>query len=244
MPADSHAAEPDRSSTAQKTAEKTAENDSETGVDDRILAVLRSFARSSWAIGRHPGDQLDSAAKAFSSRVVRRSIADPRPVHDVDELRAALQARSAIPLASAPAAIAARTVLTRVGPLKLLARRTPWLMAAGLAPGAYAAIARGRHELAIVASYLVHRSQQAGDHTIDPERLRHVAVQLLLRRTIDPTAEPGDADLVSSWIRRAVLSVLPFTKGGTTRHARSIAAAAARVDVSLVGPLVATVPRR
>ncbi|MEO6124474.1 MAG: hypothetical protein ABIR32_12255 [Ilumatobacteraceae bacterium] len=234
MPADSPAAEPDRSSASG--------NDSETGVDDRILAVLRSFARSSWAIGRHPGDQLDAAAKAFFSRIVRRSIADPRPVHDVDELRAALQARSAMPFAGAPAAIAARTVLTRVGPLKLLARRTPWLMAAGLAPGAYAAIARGRHELAIVASYLVHRSQQAGDHTIDPERLRHVAVQLLLRRTVDPTAEPGDADLVSSWIRRAVLSVLPFAQGGTTRHARSIAAAAARVDVSLVRPLVAWLP--
>jgi hypothetical protein len=124
-------------------------------------------------------------------------------------------------------------VLSRIGPLKLLARRTPWLVAASVVPDVYSALARGRDDVAIVSSFLVHRAGGTGAD-IDPERLRRVTVQLLQRRRVDPGTEPDDADLVSSWIRRALKSALPFVKGGVTPHAKSIAAAAATVDPSLL----------
>ncbi|MBI5090191.1 MAG: hypothetical protein HZB15_15365, partial [Actinobacteria bacterium] len=118
-------------------------------------------------------------------------------------------------------------------PMKFFARRTPWLMAASAVPDVYTALARGREEVAIVSSFLVHRGGGAGGD-IDPERLRRVTVQLLQRRRVDPAAEPDDADLVSSWMRRALKSALPFVKGGVTPHSKSIAAAAASVDPSLL----------
>ena len=123
--------------------------------------------------------------------------------------------------------------MTRIGPLKFLARRTPWLLAASVIPDVYSALARGRDEVAIVSSFLVHRAERAGVD-IDPERLHRVTVQLLQRRRVDPGTEPEDADLVSSWIRRALKSALPFVKGGVTPHSNSIAAAAASVDPSLL----------
>jgi hypothetical protein len=67
------------------------------------------------------------------------------------------------------------------------------------------------------ASFLVNRAGRAAAD-IDPERLRRVTVQLLQRRRVDPGTEPNDADLVSSWIRRALKSALPFVKGGVTPH--------------------------
>jgi len=128
-----------------------------------------------------------------------------------------------------------KAVLSRVGPLKVLAGRTPWLMAASAVPDVYSALARGREELAIVSSFLVNRTGGAGAD-IDPERLRRVTVQLLQRRRVDPgsESESDDADLVSSWIRRALKSALPFVKGGVTPHAKRIAAVAATVDPSML----------
>ena len=95
-------------------------------------------------------------------------------------------------------------------------------------------ILRARREVAIVSSFLVNRAGGAGAD-IDPERLRRVTVQLLQRRRLDPGSEfDFDADLVSSWIRRALKSALPFVKGGVTPHPKRIAAAAATVDPSML----------
>jgi hypothetical protein len=203
------------------------------GLDRRLLAVLRSFVRSTVSFGRHPRTSFERVAQGLSARVVHRSLGDPRPVRDHRELHEALSQKSALPFDSAGAAVVSKAVLSRIGPMKFLARRAPWLIAASAVPDMYAALARGRDELSIVSSFLVHRAGGAGAD-VDPERLRRVTVQLLQRRRVDPGSEPDDADLVSSWIRRAVKSALPFVKGGTTPHARSIAAAASAVDPAVL----------
>jgi hypothetical protein len=195
--------------------------------------VLRSFVRSSVSLGRHPGKAFERLAQALCSRIVRQSLADPRPIRDHAELHEALSQKSPRPFDTTGAALVTKTVLSRVGPMKFLARRTPWVIAAGAVPDMYSSLARGRQELAIVSSFLVHRAGASADE-VDPERLRRVTVQLLQRRRVDPRAEPDDADLVSSWIRRALRSALPFVKAGGTPHSRSIATAAASVDPALL----------
>ena len=202
------------------------------GLDVGLLAVMRSFVRSSMSVGRDPGRSFERLAQAVCSRVVQRSLEDPRPIRDLRELQAALSQRSSIPFDGTGAVIITKAVLSRVGPLKVLAGRTPWLMAASAVPDMYSALARGREEVAIVSSFLVNRAGGAGAD-IDPERLRRVTVQLLQRRRVDPETD-SDADLVSSWIRRALKSALPFVKGGVTPHPKRIAAAAATVDPSML----------
>jgi hypothetical protein len=203
------------------------------GLDARLMAVLRSFVRSSLSLGRSPSDQFERVAQALNTRIVQRSCDEPRPIRDARELEEALSQKSSMPFDSTGAAVVTKAVLSRVGPFKLLARRTPWLMAASAVPDVYAALARGRDEVAIVSSFLANRATPAGGD-IDRERLRRVTVQVLQRRRIDASVEPDHGDLVSSWIRRALKSALPFVKGGVTPHARSIAAAAAAVDPSLL----------
>ena len=209
------------------------------GLDVPLIAVLRSFVRSamsggsSMSGGRDPGKSFERVAQAICSRVVQRSIEDPRPIRDLRDLQEALSERSSIPLDGTGAVIITKAVLSRVGPLKVLAGRTPWLMAASAVPDVYSALARGREELVTVSSFLVNRAGGAGAD-IDPERLRRVTVQLLQRRRIDPGSESDDADLVSSWIRRALKSALPFVKGGVTPHSKRIAAAAAALDPSML----------
>ena len=206
------------------------------GLDVPLIAVLRSFVRSamsggsSMSGGRDPGKSFERVAQAICSRVVQRSLEDPRPIRDLRDLQAALSQRSSIPLDGTGAVIITKAVLSRVGPLKVLAGRTPWLMAASAVPDMYYALARGREEVAIVSSFLVNRAGGTGAG-IDPERLRRVTVQLLQRRRIDPGSESDDADLVSSWIRRALKSALPFVKSGVTPHAKSIFCA----NCSLIG---------
>jgi hypothetical protein len=203
------------------------------GFDVRLIAVLRSFLRSSVSFGRSPGTSFERVARGLCSRVVKRSLDDPLPIRDARELQEALSKKSSLPFDSFGAAVVTKAVMTRFGPLKFLARRTPWLMAASVVPDMYAALARGREELAMVSSFLVNRAGGAGSD-IDHERLHRVTVQLLQRRRVDPGTEPDDGDLVSSWIRRALKSALPFVKGGVTPHWKSIAAAAAAVDPSLL----------
>ena len=202
------------------------------GLDVNLIAVMRSFVRSSMSVGRDPGRSFERVAQAVCSRVVQRSLEDPRPIRDLRELQAALSQRSSIPFDGTGAVIITKAVLSRVGPLKILAGRTPWLMAASAVPDMYSALARGREEVAIVSSFLVNRAGGTGAN-IDPERLRRVTVQLLQRRRVDPGSD-SDADLVSSWIRRALKSALPFVKGGVTPHPKRIAAAAANVDPSML----------
>ena len=206
-----------------------------SGLDARLVAVLRSFVRSSVSFGQRPGDQFERVAQALNARIVQRSLNDPRPIGDARELQEALSQKSALPFDSTGAAVVTKAVLSRVGPLKLLARRTPWLLAASVVPDMYSALARGRDEVAVVSSFLVNRAKRAGVD-VDPVRLRRMTVQLLQRRQADPDTEPDDADLVSSWVRRALKSALPFVKGGVTPHAKSIAAAAAAVDPSMLHP--------
>jgi hypothetical protein len=203
------------------------------GLDVRLIAVMRSFVRSSMSVGRDPGRSFERVARAVCSRVVQRSLEDPRPIGGLRELQEALSQRSSIPFDGTGAVVITKAVLSRVGPLKVLARRTPWLMAASAVPDVYSALARGREEVAIVSSFLVTRAGGAGAD-IDPERLRRVTVQLLQRRTVDPGSESDDADLVSSWIRRALKSALPFVKGGVRPQSKRIAAAAATVDPSML----------
>jgi len=213
------------------------------GLDVGLIAVMRSFVRSSMSVGRNPGKSFERVAQAVCSRVVQRSLEDPRPFRNRRELEEALSQRSSIPFDGTGALIIAKAVMSRVGPLKVVAGRTPWLMAASAVPDMYSALARGRDEVAIVSSFLVNRAGGAGAD-IDPERLRRVTVQLLLRRSIDPGSESeSDADLVSSWIRRTLKSALPFVKGGVTPHAKRIAAAAATVDPSMLRGSPATCDR-
>jgi len=205
------------------------------GLDVRLIAVLRSFVRSSASVGRDPSKSFERVAQAVCSRVVQRSLEDPRPIFDPRELQEALSQRSSMPLDGTGALVIAKAVLGRAGPLKVLAGRTPWLMVASAVPDVYSALARGRDEVAIVSSFLVNRAG-GGGADIDPDRLRLVTVQLLQRRSVDPRPGSGseEADLVSSWIRRALKSALPFVKGGATPHAKRIAAAAATVDPSML----------
>jgi hypothetical protein len=203
------------------------------GLDVRLIALLRSFVRSSMSFGRSPGKSSERVARALCSRIVKQSLEDPRPVRDARELQDALSQKSSLPFDSTGAAVVTKAVLSRIGPLKLVARRTPWLVAASVVPDVYSALARGRDEVAIVSSFLVHHAGRASAD-IDPERLRRVTVQLLQRRRVDPELEPDHADLVSSWIRRALKSALPFVKAGVTPYSKSIAAAAATVDPSVV----------
>ncbi len=208
------------------------------GLDVGLIAAMRSFVRSSMSVGRDPGTSFERVAHAVCSRVVQQSLEDPRPIRDLRELQAALSQRSSIPFDGTGAVIITKAVLSRVGPLRVLARRTPWLMAATAVPDMYSALARGREEVAIVSSFLVNRAGGAGAD-IDPERLRRVTVQLLQRRRVDPETD-SDAVLVSSWIRRALKSALPFVKGGVTPHPKRIAAAAATVDPSMLRDSPAT----
>lgn len=201
-------------------------------VDAGLVDVLRSFVRSSVSFGRHPGESLERLAQSLCSRIVHQSLDHPRPIRDLPELQAALAQKSRS-FDSTGVAVVTKAVLTRIGPMKFLARRTPWLLAASAVPDMYSSLVRGREEVAIVSSFLVHRAGDA-DTDVDAERLRRVTVQLLLRRKVDPGAEPDDADLVSSWARRALKSALPFVKGGGTPHSRAIAAAADTVDPSLL----------
>jgi hypothetical protein len=202
------------------------------GLDVRLIAVMRSFVRSSMSVGRDPGRSFERVARAVCSRVVQRSPEDPRPISDLRELQGTLSPGSSTSFDGTGAVVITKAVLSRVGPLKVFAGRTPWLMAASAVPDVYSALARGREEVAIVSSFLVNRAGGAGAD-IDPERLRRVTVQLLQRRRVDPESE-SDTDLVSSWIRRALKSALPFVKGGVTPHSKRIAAAAATVDPSML----------
>ncbi|MCU1361313.1 MAG: hypothetical protein JWN99_2602 [Ilumatobacteraceae bacterium] len=203
-------------------------------VDRRVLALLQTFLRSLRRAGRNPfrtaRGELERAARAFDRRIVSDSVAAPRPVeHRDDLLRVLTDEKHAIAIEGATTAIAAVKLLERFGPLKVIAKRTPWLLAATSLPAIYSAFARGADELAVVSSYLTNRASAAGT-AADPDRVRRVSVQLLQDRRVDADDEPVHRDLVSSWARRAVRGMLPFSHVGAARRARTLAAAAAAID--------------
>jgi hypothetical protein len=202
----------------------------EPPLDERVLVLLRSFATASWRAGRNPTEGLERVARSFHGRVVADAMQSPRPITDRRALLDALSSpKSFAAVNGATTAFAARKLFERFGPLKVLARRTPWLVAASALPAVYTSLARGRDETALVASFLINQARHANVEP-DADRVRRAAIQLLQRERVDPDAEPEHRRLVTSWIRRAVKGLLPFTRTGVTPHAKSLAAAAAAVD--------------
>jgi hypothetical protein len=207
-------------------------------VDRRVLALLLAFLRSMKRAGRNPvrtaRDELERAARSFSRRIVLDAIADPQPVDNRIELRDALaDDKHSSVIGGATAALAAVKLLEKIGPMKVLSKRTPWLMLATGLPTAYSSFARGADDLALVSSFLVNRARHS-NHEPDPDRVRRVAVQLLHDDRVDPDAEPSHGGLVSSWAWRAVRSALPFSGRSAARHARSLSTAAASVDPTML----------
>ena len=88
------------------------------GLDARLVAVLRSFVRSSVSFGRSPAESFERVARAFCARLVNRSIDAPLPIGDLAELQAAMSQKSALPFDTTGAAIVTKAVLARIGPTR------------------------------------------------------------------------------------------------------------------------------
>jgi hypothetical protein len=199
-------------------------------IDDRLLALLRSFLQSSWRIGRDPGAQLERLSRSFLRRTVDRAIASPVPIADQAALAAALDTpRSDVLLSTTSSALIVGKVLRRVGPLKGLAKRTPMLAAATAVPEVYTSLSGGVDEVTAVASFLALRVRETGASP-DADRIRRVTVQLLDRRHVNPDLEPEHDQLVWSWLKRAGRGLLPFADRGRRSNAARIASVAAALD--------------
>jgi hypothetical protein len=103
-----------------------------------------------------------------------------------------------------------------------------WLAVTAV-PAVYSSIARGAHELALVASHLAQRAHLDGVQP-DPDKIRRVAVQVVSGRPVDPQSEPGHGPLAWRWARRAVRATVPMAGGVRTRDPDRTAASAAAVD--------------
>lgn len=181
-------------------------------------------------------DGVEAAARSLTRRVVRGALIQPRPVASEKDLAMALAERPSSPsLGGATAAAFAARAARRFGPLRFLTKRTPMWMAAAALPALYASVNRGSDELALVASHLVLRARSAGIEP-DPDRLAHVAVQVIEGAAVNPAAEPRHGLLVVKWLRRAGRAALPFTAGVATKHPKELAAAAGRVPLSALTP--------
>lgn len=206
------------------------------GVQGVVQAAVDAVSRAGTVSAAGLTDALERAGRALSRRVV----ADAAEVHqglaDRKELARALADKPAVgALGSATTAAMAIRFAGRFRRLGFLAKRTPAFMVAAAVPAVYASVTRGANELGMVASHLTHRARAAGVEP-DPERVRRAAVQIVLRRTVDPEVEPSHGALALGWLKRAVRAALPFTAGVATADPRGLAAAAAEVDVTLLGP--------
>lgn len=204
------------------------------GIDDRLLALLRSLLRSSWKVGRDPGAQLERLSRSFVRRTVERAVSSPRSITD----RAALlehfeTPKTEVPFSTTSAALVAGKVLRRVGPLQVLARRTPVLAAATAVPEIYSSLTRSVDDVTAVASFLTHHVRRSGG-TPDADRIRRATVQLLGGGQIDPEVEPAHDELVWSWMKRAARGLLPFAGHGATKDAKRVATVAAAIDPALL----------
>lgn len=210
------------------------------GEDRDVGAVVQAAVEAVGKTGQVSlsavADAVESAARALTHRMVAGAVSQPRPVADQRDLAAALANRPAGPtLGGATTAAFAVRAARRFGPLRFLTKRTPmWLVAAAV-PALYSSVTRGADELGLVASHLVLRARAAGIEP-DPERLDHVAVQVVLGAAVDPDAEPRHGQLVVKWLRRAGRAALPFTAGVATAHPKELAANAARVPLSALRP--------
>ena len=226
-------------STVTSTVSRPAATSPDPDDDGGVGAVVRSAVGA----GRRAGsltassvlDALEAPLRALSRKVVAEALAQPRAVSNTTRLAEALGERAKAPLLGGATATALATkVARRVGPLRFLARRTPmWIVAAAI-PALTASIARGKDELELVASHLVHRARAAGVEP-DAERLRRATVQLVSGGSVDPGTDPSHIPLARAWLQRGLRATLPFAPGVSTRNPEGLAAAAAAVPVHHLG---------
>jgi hypothetical protein len=195
-----------------------------------VAAVGRTGTISAAAVA----DAVENTARSLTRRVVDGAIEAGPAAARHDDLARALAERPRAPmLASATGAAFAARALSRIGPLRFLARRTPMWLVASAVPALAASVMRGSHELGLVASHLAARARAAGIEP-DPERLRRAAVQLVSGAEVDPDSEPRHGLVAVMWLKRAARAALPFTSGVATSHPDTLAAAATAVDPALL----------
>jgi hypothetical protein len=201
-----------------------------------VEGALSAVGRAGTISAASVADAVEGAGRSLSRRVVSAALAERRSVSGREDLAHALAEKptSSPLLASGTAAAMATRVVSRFGPLRFLARRTPMWLLAGAVPALIASVARGSDELALVASHLATRARAQGIEP-DPERVRRVAVQVLSESEVDPEREPRHGALVVRWLRRAARAALPFTAGVATADPDGVASRAASVDPALLG---------
>jgi len=206
--------------------------------------MARALATASWRAGKDPAAQFERMSRAFVRRVVNRAVADPRAIDDRAALLDALSTSTTqdpAHFSAASMALAAGTMLRRVGPLKSVAKRTPLFAVAAATPEIYTSLSRGVQDVGAIASFLTLRATAAG-HQADADRIRRATVQLLVGDRLAPDAEPEHDRLVRSWVRRTARGFLPFAKRGDTGRNQRIAAVAAAIDPALLRSPDAPVP--
>lgn len=219
-------------STLSRPAATTPEPDDDGGVGAVVRSAVGAARRAGSFTASGVADALEAPLRALSRKAVAGALAQPQPVSNTTRLAEALGERPKSPLLGGATATALATkVARRFGPLRFLAKRTPmWILAAAV-PALTASIARGRNELELVASHLVHRSRAAGIEP-DPERVRRATVQLVSAGTVDPGVDARHAPLAVAWVQRGLRSTLPFAAGVSTRNPEGLAAAASAVPVA------------
>jgi hypothetical protein len=212
--------------TVRSNEEQPAADEVHTVVQAAVDVLGRAGSTSVGAVA----DAVEGAGRALTRKMVSDAVTSPRAMSDRQTLARALAERSVSPaLAGATVAALGLRLAGRIRRLGFIARRTPmWLLATAV-PALVASVARGAHELGLIASHLVLRARAEGVEP-DPERVRRVAVQIASRRAVDPEQEPKHGPLVVSWLRRAFRAALPFTAGVATSDPEGLAAAAADVD--------------
>lgn len=178
---------------------------------------------------------LDGAGRALTRRVVAGAEAAHEGLADTKALARALGERPRAPTLAGATGAAMLLRLARRTRVNVLARRTPAFLLATAGPALVASVSRGADELGMVASHLVARARAAGVEP-DLERVRRAAVQIVSHQVVDPEVEPSHGALVVGWLRRATRAALPFTAGVATADPKGMAAAAAAVDPTVLGP--------
>ncbi|HEX6417637.1 MAG TPA: hypothetical protein VFZ77_04045 [Acidimicrobiales bacterium] len=178
---------------------------------------------------------LDGAGRSLTRRVVAGAEGAHEGLDDTKALARALRERPRTPSLAGATGAAMVLRLARRTRLNILVRRTPAFLVAAAAPALVASVSRGADELGMVAAHLISRARAAGVEP-DLERVRRAAVQIVGHRVVDPEVEPSHGALVLAWLRRAARAALPFTAGVATADPKGMAAAAAAVDPTLLGP--------
>jgi hypothetical protein len=204
-------------------------------VGGAVRAALDAVGRAGTISASAVNDALESAGRALSRRVVTGAATEGKDMADPSALETSLAAKPRVPaLGSATTAALALKIAARFRRFGFLAKRTPAFLVAAAVPALVASVTRGADELGMVASHLVHRARAEGVEP-DLERVRRAAVQIVLRRPVDPETEPSQGALVLQWLKRAFRAALPFSAGVATADPEGLARAAAEVDTSGLG---------